>query len=264
MSDHQATQRFSDRVADYRRYRPRYPIHMARDLLRAWAWPSAEWPTRRIVDVGSGTGFSAAPFLALGCYVAGVEPNDAMRQAAAVDLASPLATGQLSLHTGTAEATKLPANQWDGILAGQAFHWFDPAGFRAECQRLLRVPGPVTLVWNDRDIQSDAFHRDYEALILRHATDYEQINHQNLDKKAFDGFFGAGQWQAMSWFNAQFLDYAGLLGRLESSSYIPAAGSPGNDAMREELHALFRAHEHNGHLTLRYSLRAWWGSFSPA
>ena len=38
------------------------------------------------------------------------------------------------------------------MSAAQAFHWFDPAAFRQECQRILKPRGKVLLVWNQRDV----------------------------------------------------------------------------------------------------------------
>src|SRR4029077_3934627 len=70
-----AKQRFSNRVADYVRYRPGYPSALI-DLLRA------ECGLRQdnvIADIGSGTGFLSELFLKNGNHVIGVEPNPEMR-----------------------------------------------------------------------------------------------------------------------------------------------------------------------------------------
>lgn len=254
-----STERFADRVADYRRYRPRYPYSWARSILELLAWASSSWPTKRVADVGTGTGFTAAPLLGLGLSVDGVEPNQAMREAAAEDLAMHVHSNRLQLLAGTAEATGLAPKSVDAVFAGQAFHWFDRPAFAAECRRVLKGRGPVLLSWNDRDIDGDAFHRGYEALILRHATDYEQINHQNLDGPVFDAFFGQGQWQLHALDNYQELDMAGFWGRLVSSSYVPRPDSPAAVPMRKEMEALFDAHARQGRIVLRYRLRTYWG-----
>ncbi len=259
MANPASTQRFADRVADYRRYRPRYPYAWARNMLEELRWPAPDWARKRLVDVGCGTGFSAAPFLGLGLHVQGLEPNDAMRLAAAEDLHKHLKGGRLRLSAGTAEHTALPDRCADVVLAGQAFHWFDRDAFAGECRRILDGPGPVLLCWNDRDTTGDAFHREYEALILRHATDYTQINHQNLDAPVFDAFFGEGRWRLHELDNFQELDREGLWGRLISSSYVPSADSPQARPMRAELDALFDRHAQQGRIHMRYRLRTWWG-----
>ncbi len=72
------TRRFSNRVADYIRYRPRYP----EAILPYLAEVSGFSPDTVIADVGSGTGILAEMFLRNGNQVFGVEPNEAMRGAA--------------------------------------------------------------------------------------------------------------------------------------------------------------------------------------
>lgn len=71
------TLRFSNRVADYVRYRPRYPAAVL-EVLRA---EIGLRPEHTVVDVGSGTGFLTELFLAEGHRVYGVEPNAEMRAA---------------------------------------------------------------------------------------------------------------------------------------------------------------------------------------
>lgn len=72
------TRRFSDRVADYVRYRPGYPDGVVEILERE----AGLTPASVVADLGSGTGISARLFLARGCRVFGVEPNREMRRAA--------------------------------------------------------------------------------------------------------------------------------------------------------------------------------------
>src|SRR5207253_2218055 len=68
------TQRFSNRVENYVRYRPRYP----REILEFLRSDCGLTPNSLIADVGSGTGFLAELFLANGNKVFGIEPNDPM------------------------------------------------------------------------------------------------------------------------------------------------------------------------------------------
>lgn len=120
-----STRRFSNRVANYVRARPRYP-RAALDLLVRQIGLAPEWV---IADVGSGTGFSAELFVNNGNLVYGVEPNREMRQAAEVHLGG---FANFRSVDGTAEATGLDEGSVDCVVAGQAFHWFDAAKARAE------------------------------------------------------------------------------------------------------------------------------------
>ena len=50
----------------------------------------------------------------------------------------------------------------DLVTVAQAFHWFDRAAFRQECQRLLKPGGQVALIWNDR-LTNTPFLKAYEG-----------------------------------------------------------------------------------------------------
>ena len=71
------TERFSDRVENYIRYRPHYPVAVL-DCLRA---ECELQPSSVIADIGSGTGILTALFLGNGNTVYAVEPNRSMREA---------------------------------------------------------------------------------------------------------------------------------------------------------------------------------------
>src|SRR5258705_12491389 len=73
-----AKQRFSNRAADYVRYRPGYPSELL-DVLRK---ECDLRPGHVIADIGSGTGFLSELFLTNGNRVYGVEPNSEILQAA--------------------------------------------------------------------------------------------------------------------------------------------------------------------------------------
>ena len=138
-----AKQRFSNRVADYVRYRPGYPS-AALDVLRE---DCALRPGHVIADIGSGTGFLSELFLKNGNRVFGVEPNDAMRLAGEEYLAS--YDGFASIN-GSAESTTLDDASVNFVTAGQAFHWFDQNAARAEFSRILKPEGWVVVIWNER------------------------------------------------------------------------------------------------------------------
>jgi SAM-dependent methyltransferase len=130
------TARFTDRVADYVKYRPSYPDAAIDAIVRVTGLRKGA----TIADIGSGTGISARPFLERGYAVVGVEPNAAMRAAA---------EGFRSVD-GTAEKTGLPDASVDLAIAAQAFHWFRSAEARVEMKRIVRAPQWVALLWNER------------------------------------------------------------------------------------------------------------------
>lgn len=159
------TDRFSDRVENYVRYRPSYPAAVL-DVLREEIGLTPDWS---IADVGSGTGISAALLLDNGNEVFAVEPNGPMR-AAAEKLLAPYP--KFHAVDGTAEATTLDARSVDAVVAAQAFHWFDPAAFGGECRRILKPNGWAVLLWNARRLDATPFLRGYEELLQKYGTDY--------------------------------------------------------------------------------------------
>jgi SAM-dependent methyltransferase len=246
-----STQRFSDRVEDYIRYRPRYPKELI-PLLRQEIGLDPSW---RVADIGSGTGISSEPFLENGNAVVGVEPNHAMRKAA-----EQLLGGHSGFKSaeGTAEATGLPAGSIDLVMAGQAFHWFDPIKARVEFQRILKPEGWITLFWNSRRTDTSSFLKEYEELLLRHGTDYHQVRHDRTTAGLPEEFFH-GNCRRRVLANAQVLDYEGLKGRLLSSSYTPAEGDPARLKMLEVLEGLFQRHALNGRVKMEYETELWIG-----
>lgn len=250
-----STTRFSDRVENYIRYRPRYPGSVL-EILKREIGLAADW---QVADLGSGTGISCELFLAEGHAVYGVEPNEAMRLAA-----EKLLAGFPMFHSveGTAEATTLDAAAFDLVVAAQAFHWFDILKVRAECRRILRLAGWAVLLWNTRQIDTTSFLREYEALLQRHGTDYAKVQHNNIDAKQIDAFYGAGNWRRFTTENVQHLDFEGLCGRLLSSSYVPNLGEPGNAEMLADLEKLFAKHEAQGRVSLDYTTEIYAGQLN--
>jgi len=241
------TRRFSDRVADYVRYRPGYP----EALLRALEEEAGLGPGSTVADVGSGTGISTELLLRSGATVFAVEPNDAMRAAAEARLG---AEPRFRSVAGTAEATTLPDASVDLVAAGQAFHWFDRERFRAECRRVLRPSSEgdrIALFWNARQTESTPFLREYEALLRRFGTDYERVDHLRLGPADFDPFFG-GPYESRRYPSEQVFDFEGLRGRLLSSSYTPGPGHPDHEPMLAELRRLFDRHQEGGRVRFEY------------
>src|SRR5688572_1453455 len=121
--------RFSNRVANYVKYRPGYPP----GVVELFTSEMGLTQSSILADVGSGTGLSAKLFLENGNTVYGVEPNAAMRQAA-VDYLKDFPN--FVSHDGTAENTNLDERSIDFVTAAQAFHWFDADKTRTEFQRI--------------------------------------------------------------------------------------------------------------------------------
>ncbi|KAA3634720.1 MAG: class I SAM-dependent methyltransferase [Proteobacteria bacterium] len=239
-----AKRRFSSRVADYLRYRPAYPSAVVDWLRGAAAFAAGS----HVVDLGSGTGLLARVFLDAGARVTGVEPNASMRRAGARELAD---YPRWRCIDGSAEATGLAGSCADLVVSGQAFHWFDPDAARDECLRILRGAPRAAMIWNERHLEG-AFMHEYEQLLLEFAPDYEKITASHVDETMLGRFFGGRSWRRHETPNTQVLDYAGLEGRLMSSSYAPPRGSRDGDVITARLERLFDRHACDGAVVFPY------------
>lgn len=247
-----AKQRFSNRVADYVRYRPGYPSAV-RDLLRA---ECALKSGHVIADIGSGPGFLSELFLKNGNRVFGTEPNEAMRLAGEEYLAS--YDGFVSIN-GSAEASTLDDASVDFVTSGQAFHWFDQDAARAEFHRILKPTGWVVVVWNERLTDASPFVREYENLLRKFGTDYASVKESYPNEQHMRDFFGAGAYSSHTLPNFQEFDFDGVAGRLRSSSFVPTPDHPNFAPMISELQRIFGAHNRDDRVRLEYTTHIYFG-----
>ena len=245
------TKRFSDRVANYVKYRPGYPKEIVPFLEKATGLTTDS----KIADVGSGTGKSAEMFLDHGYSVTGVEPNHEMRKAAEVLFESQSLFKSIE---GTAEATSLAEASYSQIIVGQAFHWFDQALAKKEFQRILAPDGWVVLIWNERDVQSP-FLTDYEEFLHEHAVKYSEVVHRNIDEKAFTKFYEPFSYKVERLSNYQLFDFEGILGRYLSSSYAYKEDDEQFEAAKKALQLLFEKHKHNDQIKMEYQTNIYYG-----
>lgn len=246
-----ATSRFSDRVENYIRYRPGYPPG-ALDVLKNECGLT---PKDVIADIASGTGIWTRTLLENGNRVYAVEPNVDMREAA-----ERLLPGFVNFTSvnGSAEATTLSDSSVEFVTAAQAAHWFDRQRARQEFVRVLKPGGWLALLWNEREIDTTPFLRDYEQLLLSFGTDYEDVRHERTTD-AVNEFFDPAPYHERVFALRQEFDYAGLEGRLLSSSYAPGPEHPKHRPMLHELKRIFDHHAANGRVAFDYKTRVYFG-----
>lgn len=242
MSD--SVSRFSNRVADYVNYRPDYP----REIVGFLADNCGLTQDSIIADVGCGPGISSKMFLENGNRVIGVEPNKAMRDAATEYLA---AFDSFEIVDGRSDATTLGDESVDFIMAAQAFHWFEPEGTRAEFKRILKPRGRIVLMWNERKLEANDFHRGYEALLVKWSTDYDFVRHENITEQQLRNFF-QDEYGAKTFANNKRYDFDMLEGRMSSSSYVPSKDDPVYPQMVEELRQIFAKHAVADRIEVQY------------
>jgi len=246
-----ATSRFSDRVENYIRYRPGYPA----EALNALQSECGLRPAHAVADVASGTGIWTRRLLENGNRVFGVEPNSEMRLAGERLLAE---FPKLRSVAGSAEATTLADQSVDFVMSAQAAHWFDRVAARREFVRILQPDGWLVLLWNEREVDTTPFLRDYEHLLLTYGTDYEDVRHERTTD-AVNEFFDPAPYQERVFAMRQEFDYAGLEGRLLSSSYAPGPGHPKHAPMLRELRRIFDSRAVDAQVAFDYKTRLYFG-----
>jgi len=245
------TERFSDRVENYVRYRPGYP----KAVIALLQDECGLTPNSTVADIASGTGILTRMLLENGSRVFAVEPNREMREACERLLA---AYPKLDSVEGTAEETRLADHSVDLVTAAQAAHWFDLARTRREFVRILKPGGWCALIWNERCTDTTPFLRDYEQLLLTYGTDYQDVRHENTTK-GIEKFFAPSPSFLRVFDYQQIFDYDGLEGRLLSSSYAPGPGHEKHAPMLEQLRRLFAKYQQQGEVTVEYKTRVFYG-----
>jgi hypothetical protein len=241
-----STQRFSDRVENYAKFRPDYPDALIRFVQERLPAPAV------IADIGSGTGILSDQLLGAGYTVFGVEPNGPMRLEAERRLGS-----HTRFHSviGTAEATTLGPGSVDAITCAQSFHWFDRIRSRDEFGRILRQPKLIILIWNER-VSGDLME-EYDRILQESAPDYSRVGRRNVTDADIADFFAPAPVERFYFPNAQRLDRDGFLGRVLSSSYVPNIGQPGHEAVMNKMDAFFDRHAQSGWIDFPYQTRVY-------
>lgn len=254
MAQANPTLRFSSRVDNYVRYRPSYPAEVLETMRTECGLTS----DALIADIACGTGIFTKILLENGNRVIGVEPNQAMREAAEKLLSG---YSKFSAVAGTAEDSTVPDHSVDFATAAQAAHWFDLPRARREFCRILKPGGWAVLIWNERSTDTTPFLGAYEGLLLTYATDYQQIRHERTTDN-IASFFTPALFAQRVFATQQNFDYAELEGRLLSSSYAPLAEHPKHAPMLQELHRIFEAHKKDGRVSMEYRTRMYYGRIS--
>jgi SAM-dependent methyltransferase len=254
------TYRFSQRVDNYIKYRPRYPEAVL-DLLRAECQLQE---THIIADIGSGTGILSELFLKNGNPVFGVEPDPQMRAGGAYYLRDYPAFTSVA---AAAEATTLPDHSVDFVTAGQAFHWFDLELARGEFGRILRSGGWVVLVWNIQRTAGtpflealQSFWQDQRFVKFADEAAFERmarvqalrLSRERASQVLLEPLFGPGGFREWVFENPLIVDLQGLKGRVLSNGPALEPGDRLYEPMLTAIETLFQNHQQKGTVTIEH------------
>jgi ubiquinone/menaquinone biosynthesis C-methylase UbiE len=241
MTEH--AERFTGRVADYERYRLRYPMEVL-DVLRERCGLSA---ASVVADVGAGTGMLAELFLENGNHVIAVEPNAEMREAC--ERMRKRYAG-LTVVAAAAEATTLKDASVDVVSVGRAWHWFDRERAVGEFRRILRPSGWVVLVSNRRAKDNSPEAKAYEEILMEFGEDYREVHRETREAAEVVPLFGAGAIVKETIRGEQVLTLEKLLGQTQSLSVAPMPSDAKYPEMQEALRDLFARFQRDGVLRM--------------
>lgn len=186
MSADRATS-FGAEAQNYEAGRPEYPFEAV-----AWMLERMPADSRRIADVGAGTGkLTRVLGHAPGAEVVAVDPDPDML--AALRLSVP----GIPTFSGTAERMPLPDASIDAAVLGQAWHWVEPVAASAELGRVVRSGGVLGLIWNIRDERVEWVRRLTEIM---HSSPAENlVNGPGSAGPRIEAPFGQVETQRWEW-----------------------------------------------------------------
>lgn len=238
------TQRFTGRANEYSSFRPGYPKELI-DILTAH---SSFGPNTVIADIGSGTGILSELFLKNGNTVFGVEPNDAMRKIAEINLKN---YKRFVSVKGAAEATTLDGKSVDLITVGQALHWFDAVEAQKEFKRILDDKGYVCIIYNDRRLTSySGIMEEYGRVVRLYGR--ERVSVGRVKDEKLSDYYPEWKIRKFSLPNKQSLNFEGLVGRIVSASYMPKPGEADYASLRRDLKEVFDRCQERGQVAIEY------------
>lgn len=190
----QVAESFGSDAERYDRARPDYPRAMVERIVAAGPGPD-------VLDVGTGTGIAARQFHAAGCRVLGVEPDPRMAEFAR--------RSGIETEAATFEDWDPAGRTFDVVVAGQSWHWVDPAAGAAKAAEVLRPGGRLAVfahVFEPPPEVADAFAAVYRRVVpdsplnvqpARNAMDTYQVMFTTFADgiRAASGFGEPEQWR---------------------------------------------------------------------
>lgn len=240
----ESAERFTGRVAEYERYRVRYPREMLSLLQTRCELRASD----RIADVGAGTGMLAELFLEHENAVVAIEPNAEMR--AVCEQLRELFV-RLTVVDATAEATTLADASVDFVTAGRAFHWFDPERALPEFRRVLRPRGWLVLAANGRSKGESEQAMELERILTVKGVDHRDVLSRYRMHEVAAAAFVPGTLVQEQLHGEQRLSLEEFLGQTQSYSSTPLPGDAKYEGMQRALRDYFARWQEGGVLRMR-------------
>ncbi|WP_424936537.1 MULTISPECIES: class I SAM-dependent methyltransferase [Bacteria] len=212
---------FGAETGNYDAGRPEYPADAV-----AWLLDPLPSGTRRVADIGAGTGKLTRALVLLGAEAVAIDPDAAMLAALSRNLPD------VPVHVGTAESLPLADASVDAAVFGQSWHWVDQASASREVGRAVRPGGVIGAIWNVRDERVDWVRR---LTAIMHGSPAERMVADG-GPRFVAPFGGVESWRG-EW--SRPMTRAQLHAMARSRSYIITAPAEEKERVAREMDALF-------------------------
>ena len=209
---------FGRTATDYERGRATYPSDAVR-------WLVGE--SRKIVDLGAGTGKLTSALVDLAPEVVALEPQHRMVQALRRSVPAALAV------CSTAEAPPVESHWAEAVVVAQAFHWFDQERAVPAIRRILAPGGVLGLIWNVRDESVE-----WVAELARIAGAENSLE----TRAGLDRLPGFEPFESLHWRTGQMLDRDTLLAHVSSRSTVATLSERQRQRVLDEIEHLCDSH----------------------
>lgn len=244
--------KFCGKAMLYDNGRPTYAESLIDKLYSEYSFSSRSI----IADIGSGTGIFTEQLLKRGSIVYSVEPNADMR----IQCEKKLKRYRNFISVkGDASNTHLLDSSVNIVTVAQALHWFPLNEFCKECNRILKQPKLVVIVYNQRC--NNAINEKLTSTIAR----YCNLNNNSsgpafieTNKKIIHDFFH-GRFTEFHQNNPLEMDYNKFLNYWLSRSYAPPRGSKIYEPFVNDMITVFNHYAKDGVLTLEHESVAYIG-----
>lgn len=119
--------------------RPSYPSAALNVICSLFSNPLS---SKKILDLGAGTGIMTKLLVERGFDVTAVEPVDGMREKLSQELP------EVTALEGNSYSIPVTSESQDAVVLAQCFHWFDNVKSLQEIHRVLKPGGYLFLIWN--------------------------------------------------------------------------------------------------------------------
>lgn len=211
---------FGRAADDYGRHRAGFPEALYERLAHFGIGLEGQ----RVLDLGTGTGALARGFAQRGCRTTGLDLSlPLMGQGQRIGQAEGVWVGYVR---AVAEATPFAPGAFDGVSAGQCWHWFDRSRAAQEVRRLLKPGGWLAIAHFDWLPLPGNVVEATEQLILQHNPAWRGAGGNGIhDRWLYDvAVAGFTAIETFSFDSPALYSPASWRGRIRASAGITAGG----------------------------------------